>query len=684
MSNATILLSGYCSVPSSLSLSKRKIMKRPAASSSLPTHTLSSRLHSNSNEPIRGGAQAVEEGYEYYEDGDDGAYEDDEDYYIVGDDYVEDGGEDGYYEYYPDVNYDEEEVMEEDADGYYSDEVYVDGVEEGETEDDGYFYLQDINEDGDESTSTSKRYNFLPSNLPRATLSISGVPSAIPQAMSRLSMLPSTLKAFNWQGAIVGGGGPVSTVAVLSIVMLAVVRRAFISRSQKREGELLSTEEGNVENQKDVESNDDDEALATPEKYGDFSSAFVDAVRDMEKEDDDDEDTMDLDSDEYNKSGRVRKQSRIARGLSHASSSTATLASNLWSIIRGRNGVSSQGGPSSQPSEAINESIVVDIDEALANDTNDHEPIGDPSVDKSDYDEEVDITTPSSSSLSSKDIKRLKQDLEKMSESRQSLEKEYEASLRMLHDARMEVQKMKRVVKTAMDSSAREEEEQREKMDAMVKKLDMKYKSQMKEQIEKLRSKMESKLRTDVQLEMQERMEFQLKERFVEQDEQVEDKVQQRVVQERIRLKDDLNRKFKQEVEDAVASEIDSAVDHAVGEAVQRERQKAREEMIRVRQGIQKVLERERKLMREQVRRATGQVREWVVKKQQDQLLQQAGQLQEEAEKLQGLARSRAGGRGGREGATSNFASSPRRGARSTSRDEYTDRYDDTDDEYGS
>ena len=73
--------------------------------------------------------------------------------------------------------------------------------------------------------------------------------------------------------------------------------------------------------------------------------------------------------------------------------------------------------------------------------------------------------------------------------------------------------------------------------------------------------------------------------------------------------------------------------------------------------------------MREQVRRATGQVREWVVKQQQDQLLQQAGQLQEEAEKL-GLARSRAsGGIGGR--ASTGAGVTSRRAA---------NRYEDTED----
>ena len=47
-------------------------------------------------------------------------------------------------------------------------------------------------------------------------------------------------------------------------------------------------------------------------------------------------------------------------------------------------------------------------------------------------------------------------------------------------------------------------------------------------------------------------------------------------------------------------------------------------------------------MMREQVGRATGQVREWVVREQREQLLQQARQLQEEAERF--------GSKGGRRG----------------------------------
>eukprot|EP00574_Skeletonema_japonicum_P000813 CAMPEP_0201738758 /NCGR_PEP_ID=MMETSP0593-20130828/45421_1 /ASSEMBLY_ACC=CAM_ASM_000672 /TAXON_ID=267983 /ORGANISM="Skeletonema japonicum, Strain CCMP2506" /LENGTH=661 /DNA_ID=CAMNT_0048232985 /DNA_START=125 /DNA_END=2110 /DNA_ORIENTATION=- len=659
-------------------------MKRPASSSSLPIHTtVPSRLNSNSNgEIIRGGAQAVEEAYDYYQDGDADEYEadgddDDEGYYLVGENDDDAVADEAYYEYYPNDNYEDEGVMEDEDGYYYSDELY--GDEEEEAEGDGFFHLQDVDEDGDES---SKRSKFLPSgnqlNLSGATLS-----TAIPKALSQLSTLPSTLKDMNWQSIISGGGGPATAVAVLSIVMLTVVRRTFVlggSHNKKNgkgngKGQSLPTERGGKEKvPKDVSADSKEGAV----KDAEYSNAFVDAVREMEKEDDDD--TLDLDSDEYDNSDRVGKRFRIVKRLRKVSSSTTLLATNALLWIRGHAGEGSRGGNNGPSSDALTESTVVDVDDVsmdgIVDETN-----TDLSASESDKEVEDDVPTlPTPPSLSSIDVKWLKQKLEKMSESRDSLEKEYEASLRMLHDARMEVQKMKIDVQTAMDNSAREEE-QRKKMDTMINKLDMKYKNQMKEQLEQLRNKMESKLRSKVQLEMQERMESQLQERMEEQDEQLEEKVQQRLGVERSKYQEELNRKFKQEVDDAVSAEIGSVLDVAVNEAVQRERQKAREEMVRVRQGIQKVLERERKLMREQVRRATGQVREWVVKQQQDQLLQQAGQLQEEAQKLQGLARSRAGGRGGRDNATNSSVGSSRRGSRPTSREEYADRYEDTDGE---
>eukprot|EP00984_Skeletonema_dohrnii_P032363 scaffold26389_cov67-Skeletonema_dohrnii-CCMP3373.AAC.1 len=237
-----------------------------------------------------------------------------------------------------------------------------------------------------------------------------------------------------------GGGGPVTAVAVLSIVMLAVVRRTFVlgggshnnkgKRNRRGESSLPSkTEEKEVE-QKVVNADSNDDA--------DYSNAFVDAVREKERGEDDDEDTLDLDSDEYNNTGRVSKRSRIAKRLRKVSSSTTLLASNALLWIRGQGGVASQGEINHPASDELIESTVVDVDDASMDDDDDESDI-DLSVDESDDEVEVDLSPPPKpSSSSSPDIKRLKQKLDKVSESRDALEKEYEASLRMLHDARME------------------------------------------------------------------------------------------------------------------------------------------------------------------------------------------------------------------------------------------------------
>ena len=75
--------------------------------------------------------------------------------------------------------------------------------------------------------------------------------------------------------------------------------------------------------------------------------------------------------------------------------------------------------------------------------------------------------------------------------------------------------------------------------------------------------------------------------------------------------------------------------------------------MVQVRHGIRMVLEWEMGMMRKQVGRATGRVREWVMRKQWVQLLQQAMQLQEEAERFSskgGVGGDGVDGRGGAEG----------------------------------
>jgi hypothetical protein len=635
----------------------------------------------------------VEE-YEYYEDADDdyegGSGGDHVKYHL--DDVNEDGSDVVENEYYRDGE-------DENEDGYYyADELYDYGEEE-----DGYFYLQDVEEGDSDESSSAKRFNFLPSrrrrhlNFPKATLSVSGIPKALPKVMSQFSnaistVLPSTIK--HLQDSMVGSGGT-TAAAVLSIVMLAVVTRtivlggnnflsgskeSFKKRSKRnwRRNILLSVKARRQE-EADDEINDTEEdgiVDVTPEQYGEYSNDFVEAVREIEEEEQEDDDNLDLDQDDDSCDSSSKKRTRIARSLKRVPSATKLLVSSAWVWISGRAGMVGRWREENRSlSDDLMESTTVDVDDVLMddeNEANNFSRAATTSADESDDEVEVDVQHPSSSS--STDVQRLQQQLNEISESRYSLEQEYEASLRLLHEARMEVQRLKKAAATtpAIDKPARStEEEQREKMETIVKKLEAKYKSQMKDQMEQIRQKMEGKLRSEVQLEMQERMESQLQELLKEQ-------VQSRLDEEREQYQEELNRKFRLEMDEAVSAEVEVAVEIAVEEAVQLERQKAREEMIRVRQAIQKVLERERKLMKEQVRRATGQVREWVVKQQQEQLLQQAGQLQEEAQKLQGLAMSRAGGRGRRVTA-SGGASSSRVGIRPALQEEYAGRYEDTD-----
>ena len=138
-------------------------------------------------------------------------------------------------------------------------------------------------------------------------------------------------------------------------------------------------------------------------------------------------------------------------------------------------------------------------------------------------------------------------------------------------------------------------------MEAAVKKLEASYRGQMKEWVEMLRERVEggaareAKLTAKLSSEMQERL-----------------KAERTKLEERLR---------------------------------QGSGRRAREELVQVWHGIRRVLEREGGMMRGQVGRATGQVREWAVREQRRQVLQQARQLHEEAERFG--SKGGAGGVGG-------------------------------------
>jgi|EP01082_Thalassiosira_pseudonana_P009080 hypothetical protein len=277
---------------------------------------------------------------------------------------------------------------------------------------------------------------------------------------------------------------------------------------------------------------------------------------------------------------------------------------------------------------------------------------------KDDGSKEASVNNVTLSKESTEKVGVLQNQLDTLTKSHESLEQEYEASLRMLHEARMELRQLQSQRNNGIGDT--DDSSQKKQMEAMVKKLESKYKQQMKDQVERVRGQMEGKLRSEMEVELQEKVEAKMRAELEEQfEQQMEARAKemqesfdaelQRELDLRVdeikREKEDIaGTKFQEAINEAVAHEVDQAVEEAVQQAVQREQQKARDEMIRVRQGIQKVLERERRLMKEQVKRSTGQVREWVKQQQMEQLARREEQLQEEVEQLQMLEEEEAMG----------------------------------------
>ena len=109
-------------------------------------------------------------------------------------------------------------------------------------------------------------------------------------------------------------------------------------------------------------------------------------------------------------------------------------------------------------------------------------------------------------------------------------------------------------------------------MEASVEKLEASYRGQMKERVEMHRKRVEGGLRAKVEAELTAKLWSEIQERL---------KAEQTTLEERLR---------------------------------QGSRRRAHEELVWVRHCIRRVLERERGVMWEHVGRATGQVREWVVR----------------------------------------------------------------------
>ena len=227
----------------------------------------------------------------------------------------------------------------------------------------------------------------------------------------------------------------------------------------------------------------------------------------------------------------------------------------------------------------------------------------------------TDLSSTNESSLKEAEmLDELQQQINTLTDSHQSLEQEYEASLRMLHEARLELRQLKQ------QTSSTDEESQKEQMESTIKELEIKYKQQMKDQIERLKNQTTEKIRAELSAKYEEK--------FRAQTEQLD--------LERKQYEDEFlsSPAFQRHVDEASAVKIEEAVANAVEETIAQQQAKSREEMARVRKAIQKVLERERRMMKEQVSKATSQVREWVKRQQLEQLQRREEQLRGEAREL--------------------------------------------------
>lgn len=199
----------------------------------------------------------------------------------------------------------------------------------------------------------------------------------------------------------------------------------------------------------------------------------------------------------------------------------------------------------------------------------------------------------------------LQQKLDTLADSHETLGQEYDAALRMLHKARLEVRRQEQLLSKQEKESQLQDGQQKQQLEAAVADLEATHKTQMQEEIQHLRAQMETELHSEIEAKLTKTLTSKL-----------QDQHKENLAAERTKLR----------------KEMDQRLGMATREVEETERKKSHEELLRIREGIQTVLDRERRLMKEQVRRVTERVREWVVKEQQERLLAQARQLQEEAE----------------------------------------------------
>jgi len=593
---------------------------------------------------LRGGSTMLEEEeYEYIDDNGEGYYYADED------DYEEDTG----YEYYEDD--DTHYVDSEEEDGYYYtneyDEEYIDlPNDESQT----YEYPTGV------SSKKKRGGKLLPSirksllsnpisnkaalsiSLPSTLPPLPSLPMAITNNLNNLSsnisnisnnmsnILPANLSNVN-------GSGSVLLISVVGLALLSVRGVVILfsgsnigsvkngkKRKKKKNGKRSSLLSRFVLNKGNKKEGSNEEKK---ESYGDYSKGYPG---------DDDEDMMDLDLDDptTNRSsvmgssgdnGGVKKQGKRQTFIS-TMKVVPRMVNDVWIGICAVSGRYVPALPLGAVGRIVNRGSKNTIDESLAAAESDTEEI------VIEANAQVEIEANALEEAEEK-ASKLQQQLDTLTSSNTSLEQEYEASLRMLHEARLELRQLQsNQQQNDVDSTG---VSQKEQLEQMAKKLKAKYEAQMKDSIERIKSQLEAKLRTEAEANLATKLRTEitteLKEEQVKLEEQLKLEMEERLADVKRITKEELTSNFQRSVDEAAATEIEKTLDTAVQNAINIEQQKSREEMLKVRQGIQKVLERERRLMREQVRETTSRVREWVVKQQQEQLLQQAAQLQEEA-----------------------------------------------------
>ena len=527
-----------------------------------------------------------------------------------------------------DVEYEYFEV-EDDGDnaeeGYY----YVDDYYEGE-DDNVITYLPDVEDAWPPAEPAPKPRLLLPL-ASRSTLSVAGaLPALMPAALSTQFGRAFRVLSNYVPGNLNVEAGALVTVALLS--MLALARALTTSpppsladvsnKKRKRQKKNMGRKRTGVSHQtqwKNLLSR----KRGAEKKRGHNATVYVDHP--VERDGDGDEEIVDLDlQDCDNASTEQQCSASLLKRLIAAAARVPRAARGTWIKTIAtrdvqRHQLDGAGATKSDPLvEAASKS-----EDPLA---------GRQAVDNYDQDQEG--------------RNALQQKLDTLADSHETLGQEYDAALRMLHKARLEVRRQEQLLSKQEEESQLQEQQQKQQLEAAVADLEATHETQMQEEIQRLRAHMETELHSEIEAKLTKT----LTSKF--QDQHKED-----LVAEQTKLREEINRRL----------------DMAKREVEETERKKSHEELLRIREGIQIVLDRERRLMKEQVRRVTERVREWVVKEQQERLLAQARQLQEEAESFG----SRGVGKGGnsdksigavREGPRQSGRASKRTGERKSAR----------------